>query len=191
MMSFHYDVLQIIFLLNDNALIALDEFAEDISMFAGRFESYWETNPDLGIWLGFQLSTDTASKPCDFYWTPYWDERAMGVIRYLQRWEGYSFRLDLLGGFHRARGRPPVRYQIDEEVEKTVYVEGVANTVTETREGTYILEDESSGWSVAWGVSGTYERSLNSYFDVILEGQVTALRDYIDHSFLAYLRLRF
>ena len=166
-------------------------YDDDNAMFAGRLESYWETNPDLGIWLGFQLSTDTASKPCDFYWTPYWDERAMGVIRYLQRWEGYSFRLDLLGGFHRARGRAPVRYQIDEEVEKTVYVEGVANTVTETREGTYILEDESSGWSVAWGVSGTYERSLNSYFDVILEGQVTALRDYIDHSFLAYLRLRF
>ena len=57
--------------------------------------------------------------------------------------------------------------------------------------GTYVMEDASSGWSVAWGVNGTYERSLNPYFDLVLEGSITALRDYIDHTFTALLRLRF
>jgi hypothetical protein len=53
------------------------------------------------------------------------------------------------------------------------------------------MSDESSDWAVAWGVSGTFEQSLNTYFDLVIEGTVTALRDYIDHSFMAYLRLRF
>ena len=166
-------------------------YDDDNAMFSGRFEAFHETNQDLGIWLGVQLSTDTTSDPCDYYWTPYWDERAMGVLRYAQRWEGYLFRIDLQGGFSRSRGRDGREYKTEEEVEKTVYVEGVANTVTETKEGTYIMEDGDSGWSVAWGVSGVYERSLNSYFDLVLEGSVTALRDYIDHVCTAYLRLRF
>ena len=166
-------------------------YDDDNAMFSGRFEAFHETNQDLGIWLGVQLTTDTTSDPCDFYWTPYWDERAMGVLRYAQRWEGYSFRLDLLGGFSRSRGRPGREFKTEEDVEKVVYVEGVANTVTETKEGTYVMEDASSGWSVAWGVNGTYERSLNPYFDLVLEGSITALRDYIDHTFTALLRLRF
>ena len=166
-------------------------YDDDNAMYTARFESYWETNPDLGLWLGVQLSTTSTSHPSDFYWTPYWDERAMGVLRYLQRWEGYSFRLDLLGGFSRSRARPDRAYRITEEVEKTVYTDGVANTVVEKKEGTYVMEDESTDWSVSWGVTGSYEKSLGTYFDLVVEGSVTALRDYIDHTFLAYLRLHF
>ena len=166
-------------------------YDDDNAMYSGRLESYWETNPDLGIWLGIQLSTTSTSHPCDFYWTPYWDERAMGVLRYLQRWEGYSFRLDLLGGFSRSRARPDRAYHITEKVEKTVYTDGVANTVTEDKEGTYVMEDESTDWSVSWGVTAAYEKSLGAYFDLVLEGSVTALRDYIDHTFMAYFRLHF
>ena len=166
-------------------------YEDDNAMFNGRFESYWETNPDLGVWLGVQLSTDTSSEPSDFYWTPYWDERARGVLRYMQRWEGYYLRLDMLGGFHRSRGRADRRYRTTEEVEKVVYTEGVANTVVEEKEGTYVMEDESSGWSTAWGVDGSFEKSLGNYFDLVIEGSVTALRDYIDHSFYAYLKLAF
>ncbi len=166
-------------------------YDDDNAMYSARFESYWETNPDLGVWLGVQCSTATTSEPCDFYWTPYWDERIMGVLRYLQHWEGYTFRLDLLGGFHRARGRPDRAYRITEKVEKVVYTEGVANTVVEEEEGTYIMEDQSSSWSVTWGVTCSYEKTLNNYFDLVLEGSVFALRDYIDHSIMAYLRLHF
>ena len=166
-------------------------YADDNAMYSARLESYWETNPDLGVWLGVQLSTTSTSHPSDFYWTPYWDERVMGVLRYLQRWEGYSFRLDLLGGFSRSRARPDRAYRILEKHEKVVYTEGIANTVVEEEEGTYVMEDKPTDWSVSWGVSGAYEKSLNTYFDLVIEGNVTALHDYIDHSFTAYLRLHF
>lgn len=166
-------------------------YDDDNAMYSGRLESFWETNPDLGVWLGIDLSTVSTSDPCDYYWTPYWDKRAMGVIRYLQHWEGYSLRLDLLGGFHSADGRADRQYAITEEVEKTVYVDGVANTVNEKRDGVYVMEDKGSAWKPAWGFSGTYERALNHYADLVVEGSVTALRDYIDHAFMVYFRVHF
>ncbi len=166
-------------------------YEDDNAMYSGRFESFWETNPDLGLWFGVELSTVSTSEPCDFYWTPYWDQRAMGVLRYLQHWEGYSLRLDLLGGFSRSAGRGDRHYKTTEEIEKTVYVDGVANTVTEEKDGVYVMEDEDTSWELAWGVAAVYERALGEYSDLVVEGTVTALRDYIDHSFTAYLRFHF
>ena len=166
-------------------------YYDDNAMYSGRLESFWETNPDLGIWLGLELSTVSTSEPSDFYWTPYWDQRIMGVIRYLQHWEGYTLRLALLGGFHRSAGRADRQYAVTEEVEKVVYVDGVANTVTEEKDGVYVMQDEDSSWELAWGFNATYERALTQYSDLIIEGSVTALRDYIDHSFLIYFRLHF
>lgn len=166
-------------------------YEDDNAMYYGSLESFWETNPDLGLWLGVELSTVSTSEPSDFYWTPYWDQRIMGVIRYLQHWEGYTLRLDLLGGFHRSAGREDRQYAVTEEVEKTVYVDGVANTVTEERDGVYVMEDKDTSWGLAWGFTAAYERALSEYADLILEGSVTALRDYIDHTFMVYFRLHF
>lgn len=166
-------------------------YDDDNAMYAGRLESFWETNPDLGLWLGVELSTVSTSEPCDYYWTPYWDQRIMGVLRYRQHWEGYTLRLDLLGGFHRSAGRDDRQYAVTEEVEKVVYTDGVANTVTEEKEGVYVMEDEDTSWDLAWGFTGAYERALGEYADLVLEGSVTALRDYIDHTFMVYFRLHF
>ena len=164
-------------------------YDDDNAFFSGRIESYWETNPDLGIWLGLQLSTASTSEPCDYYWTPYWDQRIMGVLRYFQRWEGYFFRLDLLGGFSRSRGRDPRFFDVIEIEEKEVVVDGVANTVEEEKVVQQPLEDESTSWELAWGVDGQYEKSLSDYAEILLTGSVTALHEYIDHTFTIALRL--
>ena len=166
-------------------------YDDDNAMFSGIFEAFWEWDPDLGVWLGLSASTYTTSDPCDWYWTPYWDQRIMGVIRYTQQWAGYNFRLDFLGGFHREDGRPNRAYENDVTVEKTVTVDGVANTVTENTTGWYVLEDQGTGWELCWGVQGYYEQRLNEYFTLILEGNITALREYIDHSLVAWLRASF
>ena len=166
-------------------------YDDDNAMFSGIFEAFWEWDPDLGVWLGLSASTYTTSDPSDWYWTPYWDQRIMGVIRYTQQWAGYNFRLDFLGGFHREDGRPDRAYENDVTVEKTVTVDGVANTVTEDTTGWYVLEDQGTGWELCWGVQGYYEQRLNEYFTLILEGNITALREYIDHSLVAWLRASF
>ena len=53
------------------------------------------------------------------------------------------------------------------------------------------MEDKDTSWELAWGFTAAYERALSKYADLILEGSVTALRDYIDHTFMVYFRLHF
>ncbi len=165
-------------------------YDDDNAMYSGRFESFWETNPDLGVWLGLSLSTTSTSDPCDFYWTPYWDQRIMGVLRYEQSWEGYAFRLDLLGGFSRSHGRDDRAFSYKEPEEKVVYVDGVANTVVEEKDATYVLTDKDSSWDLAWGVNGQWEKATGRNSSLLVSGSVTALHEYIDHSFSVNFSLK-
>ena len=82
-------------------------------------------------------------------------------------------------------------YETEVTEEKDVMVDGIANTVTETKTEFLPLEDGGAGWHAMWGFSGAYEKNLTSSLALIIEGQVMALRDYIDHTALIYLRFFF
>ena len=166
-------------------------YSDDNAFYSGFFESMWETGADNDIWAGLQLSTYSTSHPHDFYWTPYWDQRIAGVMRYTQQREGYHFRFDLLGGMSKSEARSNRYYETEVTEEKDVMVDGVANTVTETKTEFLPLEDGGAGWHAMWGFSGAYEKNLTSSLALIIEGQVMALRDYIDHTALIYLRFFF
>ncbi|MBR4613953.1 MAG: hypothetical protein IKO40_14705, partial [Kiritimatiellae bacterium] len=137
------------------------------------------------------LSTVSTSEPHDFYWTPYWDQRALGVLRYTQNREGYHLSLSLLGGLHRDEARSDRLYETEVTREKTVMVDGQANTVEETGTEYVVMETGAAGWHKIWGFSASYEKDLTPNFTLIMEGQVMALRDYIDHMALVYLRVNF
>jgi hypothetical protein len=141
-------------------------YEDDNALFYLQGDSFWETLPDMGVWLGLDASTITASDPSDYYWTPYWDKRVMGVVRYLQVWQGYTFRLDFLGGMQSQDGRPVRR---SEEY-------GLGS---------------GSDWELAWGVSSTYNKRLSNNLDIFFDGSVMALRDYVDHRFLIGFTLSF
>ncbi len=166
-------------------------YSDDNAFYNGFVESMWQTSQESGIWAGLQYSTVSTSEPHDFYWTPYWDQRAMGVLRYSQHREGYHFTFDLLFGLHRDEARPERLYETEVRHEKTVTVDGVANTVEEIGTEYVPMETKASGWHKIWGFSGTYERNLTSHLTLNLSGQVVALRDYIDHFALLYLRCSF
>lgn len=166
-------------------------YSDDNAFYSGLLESVWETGPDNGIWAGFQLSTYSTSDPHDFYWTPYWDQRILGVLRYTQQREGFNLTFGLLGGISQEEGREDRLYETQVEREKDVLVNGVANTVRETVTEYQAMESSDSGWHKIWGFSGTYEKNLSPSLALIVEGQVMALRDYIDHSALLYLRYYF
>ena len=166
-------------------------YSDDNAFYNGQIESMWETGADNGIWAGVHLATFSTSHPHDFYWTPYWDQRILGVLRYTQHREGYGFTFNLLGGISQSEGRDDRLYETEVTREREVLVDGVANTVTETVTEYQPLEDKDAGWHKVWGFSGTYEKDLTPSLTVIIEGQVMALRDYIDHSALLYLRYYF
>ena len=166
-------------------------YSDDNAFYSGFLESMWQTSEDSGIWAGLQLATVSTSQPHDFYWTPYWDQRVLGVLRYNQQREGYNFKFDLLCGIHQDEARPERFYETEVKHEKTVTVDGVENTVVEEGIEYVPMETKASGWHKVWGFGGTYERNLSAHLTLNIAGQVMALRDYIDHSILLYLRLGF
>lgn len=166
-------------------------YSDDNAFYSGFMESMWETGADNDIWAGLQLSTYSTSHPHDFYWTPYWDQRVAGVMRYTQQREGYHFRFDILGGMSKSESRSDRYYETEVTEEKDIMVEGVANTVTETKTEYVPMEDGGAGWHAMWGFSGTFEKDLTRSLTLIMEGQVMALRDYIDHTASIYLRFYF
>jgi tetratricopeptide (TPR) repeat protein/peptidoglycan/xylan/chitin deacetylase (PgdA/CDA1 family) len=141
-------------------------YEDDNALFLVQGESYWETMPDMGVWMGLDLSTVSSSDASDYYWTPYWDQRLLGVLRYLQAWQGYTFRFDLLGGLQREDARP-------------------------LRRADDLGLSSKTDWELVWGASATYNKRLGSYFDLFIDGSVMALREYIDHRFLIGFNLGF
>ena len=166
-------------------------YEDDNAMYSAFGESLWEINPSMGIWAGAQLSTVSTSEGCDFYWTPYWDERAMGLLRYHQAWEGYTLDLDFLAGWARSEGRGSKLFETEEEEEKDIMVDGMANTVKETKTKYVERNDPGSDWHLYWGFTGKLDKRLTPVFGLSLEGNVVALREYIDHAVLLSLSAQF
>lgn len=166
-------------------------YEDDNAMFSALLESLWEVDEDLGVWLGFQLSTVTTSEPCDFYWTPYWDQRILSMLRYRQSWAGYLFTLDLTGGLQRESGREAYYYPVEREKERDTVKDGVAIHTYEMELAYEAMDNPGTGWNLTWGVNAVLEKRLNTFFSFYLEGNIVALREYIDHSILLTLRGEF
>ncbi|MDD4026342.1 MAG: polysaccharide deacetylase family protein, partial [Kiritimatiellae bacterium] len=115
-------------------------YEDDNALFYLQGDSFWEMMPDEGVWFGLDASTVSSSDASDYYWSPYWDQRVMAILRYLQVWQGYSFRLDLMTGLQREQGRPPRR-------EEDVDIAGAAD------------------WEFAWGFSSSYNKRVYKYLD--------------------------
>ncbi|MBR6022792.1 MAG: hypothetical protein IK066_10315, partial [Kiritimatiellae bacterium] len=166
-------------------------YEDDNAMYSAFGESLWEVSPSLGIWAGLQASTVSTSEGCDFYWTPYWDKRLMGLLRYHQAWEGYTLDFDFLAGWSSSEGRGSKLYESEEEEEKDIMVDGLANTVKETKTVYVPRDDPGSDWHLSWGFAGKLDKKLTPIFGIGIEGNVVALREYIDHAVLLSLSAQF
>lgn len=141
-------------------------YEDDNALFYMQADSFWEVRRDLGVWLGLDASVTSSSDACDYYWTPYWDQRVMGVLRYMQSWQGYSFRLDLMAGLQREDARPL----------RQVSDDGLAG---------------GSDWETVWGFTSSYNKRLWTNLDLFADASVMALQAYIDHRFLIGFNLGF
>lgn len=166
-------------------------YEDDNAMFSATFDSLWNVSPDNGVWAGFQYSTTTVSDGCDFYWTPYWDNRVMAVIRYEQAREGYHFRFDLMCGTQGEKTRNNRPYEQPMVQQKGMIVDGMWTLVEEERMVFIYSQEEGTGWHRVWGISSKFEKELNSYLYLTLEAEIVALRMYIDHFLLIYLKAEF
>lgn len=125
-----------------------------------------EVLPDQGVYAGLEGYVISASHACDYYWTPYWDQRISGLLRYQRDHQGYNFFLDFLVGFQREDGRSLRRKQDN----------GLAS---------------ATEWGYMWGFRGKYNQKLTDVFSLGIEANVAALKEYIDHQLVISLNLQF
>jgi hypothetical protein len=141
-------------------------YSDDNALFNMQGSALFEVLPDVGIHSGLEGYVISSSHGCDYYWTPYWDQRVNWLLRYQKVHQGYEFFLDFMTGLQREDGRPLRRRQDD----------GLS---------------QSSDWGYIWGFRGKYEQRLNQTFTLGVEGNVNALRDYVDHQIVLGISAQF
>lgn len=141
-------------------------YSDDNALYVMQGNALFEVMPDMGVHMGVEGYVASASHGCDYYWTPYWDQRVSYLVRYQKVHQGYSFYIDFLAGVQREDARPLRRRQDD----------GLSS---------------STDWGYVWGFRGKYHHLLNDVLTLDIEANVGALRDYVDHRLVIGLTATF
>ncbi len=141
-------------------------YSDDNALFSMQSSALVDVLPDMGVLGGVKAYTVSSSEACDYYWTPYWDQRVMALVRYRRLHKGYDFELDFEVGLQREDGRPLRRRQDD----------GLSAAID---------------WGYIWGFGSRYYQDLTDIFSVGIEFNVTALREYVDHQLILGLTAKF
>jgi len=149
-------------------------YRDDNAMYFMNLESLWSSEAMPTVWYGLRFNTTTTSDPSDFYWTPYWDKRALGVLRYETDSDKMRFRADILGGFSKSDGRGGFALE-----DKNLLDSDDATTFTN-------IYDLDTNWKAIWGFGGLYSYDITDWLTVSVEYDILAMRSYIDHMVLLY-----
>ena len=148
-------------------------YRDDNAMYFMNLESLWSSESMPTIWYGLRFSTTTTSDPCDFYWTPYWDKRALGVLRYETDSDKMRFRADIVGGFSKSDGRGSF----------ALYDKNLEDSGDSPFKN---VSDLDTKWEAIWGFGGLYSYDITDWLTVSVEYDILAMRSYIDHMVLLY-----
>jgi len=154
-------------------------YSDDNAMYFMNLESLWSSESMPTVWYGLRFSTTTTSDASDFYWTPYWDKRLLGVLRYETDSDKMRFRADFLGGFSKSDGRGG--FALNDENYSSSDDESSFKNVS----------DRDTDWEAIWGFAGLYSYDITDWLTVSVEYDILAMRSYIDHMVLLYLLTHF
>ena len=154
-------------------------YRDDNAMYFMNLESLWSSESMPTVWYGLRFNTTTTSDASDFYWTPYWDKRVLGVLRYETDSDKLRFRADIFGGFSKSDGRGVFALN-DENYRST-------NESYKFRN----VYDQDTDWEAIWGFGGLYSYDLTDWLTIAAEFDIMAMRSYIDHMVLLYLLSHF
>ena len=154
-------------------------YRDDNAMYFLNLESLWSSESMPTVWYGLRFNTTTTSDPSDFYWTPYWDKRVLGVLRYETDSDKTRFRADIFGGLSKSDGRGGFALN-DENYRSTNESYRFRN-----------VYDQDTDWEAIWGFGGLYSYDLTDWLTVSVEFDIMAMRSYIDHMVLLYLLSHF
>ena len=150
-------------------------YRDDNAMYFMNLESLWSSESMPSVWYGLRFSTTTTSDASDFYWTPYWDKRLLGVLRYETGSDKLRFRADLFGGFSKSDGRGSFALN-----DKNIASDD------DDRSSFRNVSDRDTDWEAIWGFGGLYSYDITDWLTVSVEYDILAMRSYIDHMVLLY-----
>ena len=155
-------------------------YSDDNAMYFMNLESLWSSESMPTVWYGLRFNTTTTSDASDFYWTPYWDKRVLGVLRYETDSDKMRFRADIYGGFSKSDGRGG--FALDDE------------NYSSSSDSSFKFRnvyDRDTDWEAIWGFGGLYSYDITDWLTISAEYDILAMRSYIDHMVLLYLLSHF
>ena len=161
-------------------------YRDDNAMYFMNLESLWSSESMPSVWYGLRFSTTTTSDASDFYWTPYWDKRALGVLRYETGSDKLRFRADLFGGFSKSDGRGGWALK-DKNISSSEDSEDSESSESSSSSSFTTVYDLDTKWEAIWGFGGLYSYNITDWLTVSVEYDILAMRSYIDHMVLLYL----
>ncbi|MBU1694360.1 MAG: hypothetical protein KKC51_10410, partial [Verrucomicrobia bacterium] len=79
---------------------------DDNSLLRLVAENFWRISDRYDIWLGLQNALVTTDLESDLYWTPYWDQRHLLIVRLRRSYPNYYGMVRVNVGLQKAKGRP-------------------------------------------------------------------------------------
>ncbi len=143
-------------------------------------DTFWLMFARQGIWGGLEISTHSADDASDYYWTPYWDNRFAGVLRFKRAYEGYFFQFDARLGWQNEKGRPEDRLAY-RQLKAQADADG----------NWYPGEDPDVDRDMFVGIGCTYRQRWIDELEGFASLNVNFLRDYSEHTFTLGLQANF
>lgn len=152
---------------------------DDNSLLRVMAENFWRISQRYDIWVGLQNSLVTTDMDSDLYWTPYWDQRHVAVIRVRRTFPNYYGMVRVNVGLQKAKGRP-------EDIE--LYRSRAA--VGELQ-GWYPGEGPDEDWNKVVGVGASVVRRWANGWEIKGETSINAIGETTERHLTGSLIYRF
>lgn len=152
---------------------------DDNSLLRLMAENFWRISQRYDIWVGLQNSLVTTDVDSDLYWTPYWDQRHVAVIRVRRTFPNYYGMVRVNVGAQKAKGRPA-----DIELYRSRKAVGEL-------QGWYPGEGPDEDWHQVVGVGASVVRRWANGWEIKGETSINAIGETTERQMYGSLIYRF
>lgn len=149
------------------------------SYLKAEIENYWVLSHRHDIWWGIRNSIDTVDRDSDLYWTPFWDQRHVLLLRLRRSFPDYYGQLRVHFGYQKTE---PRREELDEY--EVARVQG-------EEQGYSPGLGPDDDWEKMMGFAASVTRKFKNGFEFTGEVTVNAADDYTEHTALVRLQYNF
>lgn len=155
-------------------------YTEDTNtLLHARLLSLWTLDARRAFSAGFEADIATADEKTDRYWTPYWEQRLLGLLRLVRQYPRFSASAEARLGMAREKGRPA-------ELERWRAIAARGQKL-----GFDPGDPPGMDWTPAAGLGLSYNRRWGDRWEWSLTGQCAFFGEYSEYTLETRLLLLF